>query len=125
MQSERMTFPQIAAELGIGIAYLHKWWRKIESFPKPRETGKGRPLTFSRAEIMAWIAENDWRKVVSDIRYGDAYRPTAFSRNVSGFLSGGCLTAEQRQQREFRKMVARQTGVKTRRVQLTFPWMVD
>lgn len=125
MQSECMTFSEIAAELGIGIAYLHKWWRKIESFPKPREGSKARAHTFHRAEIMAWIAENDWRKAVSDIRYKDCYRPSSFSRQASAFLSGGCLTAEQREQREFRKLVARQTGAKTRRVQLTFAWTVD
>jgi hypothetical protein len=114
---------------------LYASWRFIPTFPKPQRINH--QLFFSVSQITAWAKTHDVQREVSHATtlrkkmaspFFDS-RPNQpnqrFNQLATKFFAGQYLPEQQKQQIEFKKLVARNTQPKTQRQTLVFEWMLD
>jgi len=119
---------EIAERLGVHPTALIRVYRKIPGFP-PSRVVKAR-MWFERQAALSFIAANQPRiralmKAARDAQTAEGRHITPFNAAALRFVTGEFATAEQKREREFRRLVARNCKPKTVRVRLVPDWCRD
>lgn len=136
LTDDTATIQQVAEMLDVSVSTLAKVHKQLQNFPGSigRLDGTKRKL-YSRSAIKKWMSSHDVKAQTSLARRvveegNGSVRPyhrstSAFNAMAVAFLKGALLPKKQKEQIEFRKMVARTTRPKTTRIQLVHDWMLE
>lgn len=124
MKDSNLVSSFIAADLmGISSAYLVKWFLWLDGFPRCVKT-PSRAWLFPRKEVIRWARGHDIKAefvAAKKRKYSERGRGFDCHRAVE-FMTGKYLSAEKRNQLEFRKMTARTLKPKTYRMRVVSDW---
>ncbi|WP_446807989.1 hypothetical protein ACH50O_11780 [Methylomonas sp. 2BW1-5-20] len=123
-----ITQKQAAERLGVNKDALSKAMPYLAGFPEKEQRGKAR-LYLEKA-VMNWAKDRDVPQLVKAAvaisRGGKAALLHTFNANCRRFITGQFAAAEQRNQIELKKLVARQCRKPVRRVVTIIPdWTQD
>lgn len=131
---EYICLTKIAELLGVNAIMLKNVRTYLDGFPKAKQQGKHK--IYSLPAVQAWASGKDIPALLSAANKQRVERCRAIAsgkiqerpfnnHEASRFISGAYLPATQKQQIEYKKLVARTTQPKTKTVHLVFDWMLE
>jgi hypothetical protein len=124
MSSELIDFDQVCKLLSVGKSTLARSYKRLKGFPPPL-TKSGKKMMWDRQVMMKYC---DGKTFATLSKQSQSEMPApglSFDQRSKAFVSGAFLTTEQKKQLAFKKLVAKTTQPKTRRVRLQFDWMLN
>lgn len=117
---------EVASLLSVSQNQLSKCHTRLSGFPRS-VAKRGRSFLWDRDAVLAYGHGKAVKTLCWQVlRVKPASVENPFNQHLCRqFLVGQFLTEEQKQQLAFKKLVARSTQPKTRRVRLMFDWMLD